>query len=73
MSRAALYFSIAALTALTQAVEEPKTRWDWLRLISTVLVQGFVALKALESLPKDSPIKTEVVNKPSNPVPTDPQ
>lgn len=70
MKQAVLYFSIAFLSAIAQASVEPQTYWEWMRLVSTSLVQGFIALKALDSIVKPKQAQHPVIKpaKPSDPI-----
>jgi len=55
MSRAVLYFTLAAIPSLTQADHAPVTSWDWFKYLAGAAYQGLLAIKALQSLPPAGP------------------
>jgi hypothetical protein len=54
MKKSYLYFFIAAGTAFLQSTNPPGTPWEWTKLVTMALVQGCVAIRALQSQP-DAP------------------
>ena len=51
----AQYFAIAAITNALLAATAPSTNWEWWRLVGAAVLQGLIAMKALQSKPDEPP------------------
>jgi hypothetical protein len=71
------YFSIAAGTVISSQPTAPTTPWDWVKLSVGSLVAGFIAIRALDSMPptaaaqptKQETLPPSLVESPSTPSP----
>ncbi|MCE9518163.1 MAG: hypothetical protein K8R87_01130 [Verrucomicrobia bacterium] len=50
-----LYFAIAFLGVMTMPDVCPATYWLWFKLVGSSCLQGFIAVKALQSSPPSEP------------------
>lgn len=64
MSRYILYFLLAAIPAVIAGAKEGMTDFAWWILSANALYQGLLAIKALQSQPKETP-KPPVTNEPT--------
>ena len=61
-----LYFILAALPALLSCTRPPADYWGWILLIGGISYQGFLAVKAVRSLPEKPTVANSSTDQPTD-------